>query len=233
MAFLRVWASSAALKPELALTVPPLAAWVHKKDRKMWPKGAYTHSMVASRATNVFWAPTRSLNTCPWQDTAVTGRMMLLFPCGWCSEVQPEVDSKEANKLIFHQAARGERATAEEVVRLPEGSIAQAEVWVTGSSPKLCRDLGKCCRQVQQLRQWPWGWSQATGRSGTEAEWDSSWRASWGGVSDTITFSNLVSQKVGNQTRSNQASWVKHQFMIKKRRRERNNAEKPTQQGCQ
>lgn len=211
MAFLRVWASSAALKPELALTVPPLAAWVHKDRQKDVTKRRLPTSMVSSCATNVCWAPTRGQTLVQrWGHSSDWERW------GSCSlaadvQVQPEVDSKEANKLIFHQAARGEKGYSAERGRegLPWGvafrlrsewqeAADYAKIWgkvlqaeVTAEAMALRLELAS----KGGVEQRPVG-LELEGKLGR------------GKISDTITFEVILSpQKVGNQT------WIKSSLL--------------------
>ena len=66
-------------------------------------------STVATRTTNVCWVPTRGQTLVQGQGHSSDWERW-----GSCSlaadvQVQPEVDSKETNKQIFHQAAGGEK----------------------------------------------------------------------------------------------------------------------------
>ena len=148
MAFLRVWASSAALKPEVALTVPPLAAWCTKKDRKMWPRGAFLPARWQLAQQMFVEYPPGARHLSRGRDTAATGRdealvpLRLMFKCS-----QRQTVKKPINKYSTRQS-EVKRATGQrEVMR---GS---PEEWHSGwglidrKQLTMQRSGGKCCRQ--------------------------------------------------------------------------------------
>ena len=181
MAFLRFWASSVALKPAAALTVPPLAAWVHRE--RWWLRGtSYQHGATSHSkfAEHPPWA--RHPSRC-W-DTAVTVRDEALAPLELRFKFSRRQTSKRANKQIFHQAAGGEkgyRADREVLEGLLWGVTFRLRAeWQEAADCAKIR--AKCYRQRKQLRQRRWGWSCLLGEEWDRGQCGLSWWASWGVV---------------------------------------------------